>query len=282
MNGGPGSTSMNALFTENGPLRISQPDPTDNENFEITYTPELSWIGAGDLIFVDMPAGTGWSYGEKTATSLTEIGEDFVTFLQNFYTEFPQYKARELILTGESFAGKYLSYIAKSILDHNDSAHRSLDKINVRTLILSNPLVDVPTERLNQHHLGYSLGMYDDSQSEQVETLRRHCEEAPATDTAISTSAKCKAILNYVAGLGPLGSRNQMDARYFSYDDMPNSHPLNNLFKYSGKLKTLRKELHITKPTRFSKSNSTVADALGDDKTSNAAFVFTDLLKRGL
>ena len=73
-----------------------------------------------------------------------------------------------------------------------------------------------------------------------------------------------------------------MDARYFDYDGMPDSHPLNNLFKYSGKLKTIKKELHITKPSRFSKMNSTVADSLGFDKTSNSTFVFTDLLKRGL
>jgi carboxypeptidase C (cathepsin A) len=43
MNGGPGSTSMNALFLENGPLRVAQNDPLDYDSFVITYEPEKSW-----------------------------------------------------------------------------------------------------------------------------------------------------------------------------------------------------------------------------------------------
>ena len=44
--------------------------------------------------------------------------------------------------------------------------------------MLSNPLVDVETERMHQHELGFALGLYDESQSSQVQTLRRHCEES--------------------------------------------------------------------------------------------------------
>ena len=53
MNGGPGSTSMNALFMENGPLRVIQNDPLDLDSFVITYEPEKSWQSLGDLLFVD-------------------------------------------------------------------------------------------------------------------------------------------------------------------------------------------------------------------------------------
>lgn len=66
-----------------------------------------------------MPVGTGWSYGEKPNTSLEEVGHDFLTFLLNFYAEFPKYKTREIVLSGESFGGKYLSYMSKAILDFN-------------------------------------------------------------------------------------------------------------------------------------------------------------------
>jgi carboxypeptidase C (cathepsin A) len=78
---------------------------------------------------------------------LIEIGGDFVTFILNFYEEFPKYRSRELVLTGESFAGKYLSYISSSILDYNDA--NPDNKITIKTLILSNPLVDPPTERIH-------------------------------------------------------------------------------------------------------------------------------------
>lgn len=82
-------------------------------------------------------------------------------FLLSFYEEFPVYKERELVITGESFAGKYLSYSSRAILDYNaDESHDF--KFNFRNLILSNPLVDTPTERLHQESLGWALGLYDD------------------------------------------------------------------------------------------------------------------------
>lgn len=73
-----------------------------------------------------------------------------------------------------------------------------------------------------------------------------------------------------------------MDARYFKYDNMPNSHPFNNLFKYSDKLSQLKTALHITKTDHFSKLNSTVASELGYDVPANSTHVYDDLLDRGL
>ena len=72
-----------------------------------------------------------------------------------------------------------------------------------------------------------------------------------------------------------------MDARYFDYQHMPDSDPFQNLFKYSPAVTTLKKELHITKPDRFSKLNSTVADEI-TDREDNAAWVYKDLISRGL
>jgi len=50
------------------------------------------------------------------------VGQDFLTFLLNFYKEFPGYRNREIMLAGESFGGKYLSYMSKAILDYNSKA----------------------------------------------------------------------------------------------------------------------------------------------------------------
>ena len=117
---------MNALWTGNGPLRVSETgSKTEGKDFEITYDTTISWAPAGDLLWVDQPVGTGWSWGEHMVTSLDEIGQEFLSFLQHFYEEYPVYKERELVLTGESFAGKYLSYSAKAIMDYNDDASNS-------------------------------------------------------------------------------------------------------------------------------------------------------------
>jgi len=77
--------------------------------------------------------------------NMDDLGSEFVGFLKNLYNEHPSLKSKQLVLTGESFAGKYLTSIAKAILEHNKN---STDQIIIKNLILSNPLVDVETERM--------------------------------------------------------------------------------------------------------------------------------------
>ena len=116
---------------------------------------------------------------------------------------------------------------------------------------------------MHQHELGYSLGLYDKSQSAQVETIRRHCEETitdPSVDPATS-EATCKDILNYVARI--VGEVNQMDARYFVIDDFP-SGAFKELFKDSDRVDEIKRALHITKPNSFSSMNTTVGSRIVD------------------
>lgn len=53
MNGGPGATSMTALFEANGPLTAYQDDEDDQDSYRMVYTPESSWTFLGDLLFID-------------------------------------------------------------------------------------------------------------------------------------------------------------------------------------------------------------------------------------
>mmetsp|Transcript_113666 Transcript_113666/g.157275 ORF Transcript_113666/g.157275 Transcript_113666/m.157275 type:complete len:110 (+) Transcript_113666:178-507(+) len=65
LNGGPGSTSMNAVFMENGPLKAEWTG-TDkySDEYKVIYDHEDSWMNIGSLLFIDQPVGTGWSWGE--------------------------------------------------------------------------------------------------------------------------------------------------------------------------------------------------------------------------
>ena len=101
MNGGPGFSSLNSLFTETGPLRVSQKDPMNQDSYEISYVPAQSWQSLGDLLYVEHPVGTGWS----SPSDLSEMALEFLQFLNNFYKEFPERKKQELVLTGEGYAG---------------------------------------------------------------------------------------------------------------------------------------------------------------------------------
>ncbi|TRM67816.1 Alpha/Beta hydrolase protein [Schizophyllum amplum] len=110
-NGGPGCSSFDGLMMENGPWRVD-----GNGGLKVS---DGGWEEYTTMVYVDQPAGTGYSY---TATNhyvqtLEEASQQLLVFLHNFYTVFPEYKSMDTYLGGESYAGQYLPYFADAILD---------------------------------------------------------------------------------------------------------------------------------------------------------------------
>lgn len=125
MTGGPGCSSELAVFFEQGPYRLS--------NGEVVLNPQ-AWNNIANVIFIDQPVGTGFSYADSeseyvknekqvgayvcrvallsSASLLSELYDcifrDMYEFMQKFYMQFPQYKANDFIVTGESYAGHYV------------------------------------------------------------------------------------------------------------------------------------------------------------------------------
>lgn len=112
LNGGPACSSMDGLFLENGPLRLTR-DPQTNE-FRVTYAP-YSWHKApAYTLYIDQPVGTGLSFttSRMYPRNDEEVNRDFYYFLQSFFTlhsdKFVENGAlkRDLYFSGESYAGR--------------------------------------------------------------------------------------------------------------------------------------------------------------------------------
>lgn len=73
----------------------------------------------GDVLYLDQPVGTGFSFGQTDSdvlTSMDDIASEFINFLSTFLNMYPEYKQpRKVILMGEDFAGKYIPRFAKEI-----------------------------------------------------------------------------------------------------------------------------------------------------------------------
>jgi carboxypeptidase D len=69
--------------------------------------------------------GTGFSIGEVRAKSEEDIAADFVKFFKNFETTFG-IKKFSIYVTGESYAGRYVPYIAAAMLDEKDPEYFNL------------------------------------------------------------------------------------------------------------------------------------------------------------
>ncbi|KAJ5693178.1 hypothetical protein N7462_002601 [Penicillium macrosclerotiorum] len=118
LNGGPGCSSMEGFFQENGRF-VWQPG---------TYAPvenPYSWVNLTNMLWVDQPVGTGYSTGTPTATSQEEIAQDFIKFFKNFQKLFG-IKNFKIYVTGESYAGRYVPYISAAMLDEKDKEYFDL------------------------------------------------------------------------------------------------------------------------------------------------------------
>lgn len=121
LNGGPGSSSTFGLFMENGPLRVVRTgDQPGDLVIGLTKDSEGSWLDDADIIFLDQPVGTGFSYGNSYVNNMQQISDETLQFLVNFvFVEYPEYATRDLLITGESYAGKYLPQLATTIHNYN-------------------------------------------------------------------------------------------------------------------------------------------------------------------
>lgn len=98
LQGGPGASSSGyGNFEEIGPLDVDL-NPRNH-----------TWVKDVNLLFIDNPVGTGFSYTEsnKALTKTNkQIAEDLLTCILGFYKKHPQFRHVPLYVASESYGGK--------------------------------------------------------------------------------------------------------------------------------------------------------------------------------
>lgn len=69
---------MNGLFLENGPLQVTGTTP-DNDDYKVGLR-KGSWGDVADVLYLDNPVGTGFSYGDSYVNSVEDAAREFVLF----------------------------------------------------------------------------------------------------------------------------------------------------------------------------------------------------------
>lgn len=146
INGGPGSSTIGSgLMFEHGPCILSS---SGND----TVKNKHSWNEKLNIIYLDEPVGTGYSYadGNEQVTTLKDLAVDVHAFLQLFMHRFPQYAELPFHIGAESWGGHYGPHIASYVHQKNqelDLAPRvGQIKINLASLVLANGLTDPLTQ----------------------------------------------------------------------------------------------------------------------------------------
>ena len=71
----------------------------------------LRFIPPHPTRYLDQPRYVGYSYGYgPKVKSSVEAADDFITFYEGWLDLFPEFRGRELIISGESYGGHYVSH----------------------------------------------------------------------------------------------------------------------------------------------------------------------------
>ncbi|KAJ2160735.1 hypothetical protein GGF46_002036 [Coemansia sp. RSA 552] len=136
LNGGPGCSSMVGSLTSLGPCRMA-------EDGKGTVPHEYGWNQKANLLFIDQPTNTGFSYGPPV-TNTNDAGQDFVALLKLFLEAYPEYNTEDVHLFGESYAGHYIPAFSAAILDHN--AKNTESPLPLKSIGMGNALINPRTQ----------------------------------------------------------------------------------------------------------------------------------------
>lgn len=230
LTGGPGCSSTLALLTENGPCSVEKGGETT------TINPH-SWTEAAHVLWLDQPAGVGFSYGTETDTNEKMVSEDAYYFLQAFFQTYPEYQESPLFIVGESYAGHYVPAISHRICRGNNEleAYKKNIKLNYAGLAIGNGLTDpimqypaYPEMVFNNSH---GIKVVDEATYETMKSVVPKCtaliEKCSEGDSFLNKFACQSAFLvcntgltspYQMTGLNPYDIRKKCDVPPLCYD----------------------------------------------------------------
>jgi len=144
-NGGPGCSSLDGYFYEHGPLHVVEPVVNSSTGVPTLYANPYAWNRIANLVFLESPAGVGFSYADTKAGLMhndTSTAEDAYAAVVDFFAGFPQYKDNHFFIAGESYAGMYVPTLALQVIEHNKEIEAGRDaagtKINIQGILVGN------------------------------------------------------------------------------------------------------------------------------------------------
>jgi len=223
LTGGPGCSSELALFFENGPWTV-------NTDLSLTPNPN-SWNMNANLLYVDQPAGTGFSYVSEDGyvTDEAQVAADFYVFLQNFMAKYPQYAKLPFYVTGESYGGHYVPAISAFIQRENHDT--GYPKINLKGLAIGNGWIDPLIQAGSYGPFAWANGLITSDELQDVQQAYAQCESdinnGDYSDAFWDCTEVFDTVLEYAGNINYYDIRKQCNPPPLCYDLDPITEYLN-------------------------------------------------------
>ncbi|TFK72001.1 alpha/beta-hydrolase [Pluteus cervinus] len=281
-NGGPGCSSFDGLMMEVGPWRMNP----DGVSFSVA---DGGWEEYTTMVYVDQPAGTGFSYTSTNQYihTLDEASTQFIEFLRNFYNVFPEYRNVDTYLGGESFAGQYIPYFAQSILGSNL-------KVPLRGAAIGNGWIDPRRQYPSYLDFAVKVGLLEPNTDpwkaakERTDECMRAWDKLPAGNEPVRVD-ECEGLLSDVLKVklrtenGKKTCLNIYDIRL--EDEYPACGmnwppPLHNITTYLGRADVVRALHADAHPGSWVECKGRVHQEIRENEIQSAINILPKLLER--
>lgn len=141
LTGGPGCSGLSSFVYEIGPLAFDYANSSGN--FPKLELNSNSWTQVANIIFIDQPAGTGYSYAK---TSEAYNGNDTLSvtltydFLRKWLMDHPKYLKNPLYVSGDSYSGLFVAPLTRKMYNGIEVGDKL--RVNIKGYIQGNALTD--------------------------------------------------------------------------------------------------------------------------------------------
>lgn len=170
LQGGPGATSLFSDYLETGPQKLIATN--SSQGFALVDR-EHSWVKHANMLYVDNPIGTGFSYTNSSngfSTTDENIADNLLVFLKKFLVKHSEYVHSPFWVFCESYGGKMTAYFGARLVKAIAAGEISL---NFKGVALGDGWVD-PVDCM------YSYGPYLSSFSQITPTQAANITEMAA------------------------------------------------------------------------------------------------------
>ncbi|KAK4605084.1 hypothetical protein RGQ29_013247 [Quercus rubra] len=167
LTGGPGCSTLLAFFYESGPLGFTYSDY--NGSLPSLHLNPYTWTKGLNIIYVDAPVGTGFSYSSTSEGYPTgDVKSAVLTyeFLRKWMVEHPQFKTNQLYIGGDSYSGITVPLVVMEILQGNEI--EGIPRMNLKGYVLGNPKTDTYLDTNSRISFAYHLGLIPNDLYENV------------------------------------------------------------------------------------------------------------------
>ncbi|KAG7252530.1 hypothetical protein CRUP_010882, partial [Coryphaenoides rupestris] len=181
LNGGPGCSSLDGFLSENGPFHVHDDGHTLYEN-------EFSWNKLANVLYLEAPAGVGYSYSDdgNYTTNDDQVAEDNYLALQSFFVKFPHFSQNEFFIIGESYGGIYTPTLSQRVAT-------GTAKINFKGFAVGNGLSSYVLNDQSLIYFGYYHGLFGE---DLWRDLNANCCDEKGCNFANTTVKACNTMVN--------------------------------------------------------------------------------------